>query len=162
MAGAVFAAVMTGIVTNAVLFQKGHHPAPLLGPSSVSSQAEMPAPPPRPARLTADIAPDAAAPTEAPAQISPTPHATATTRVAPVAHAPAKSASHTDPIRNLIATGRETSANPATAKHVVQPVTTTRSAAKSPAPAVGRSTPASKVAGSKPDMPAARTVAAQR
>lgn len=42
VAGATFAAVMTGIVANALLFQKGHHPSPLFSP--VPAEATAPTP----------------------------------------------------------------------------------------------------------------------
>ncbi|MDX7953630.1 hypothetical protein P7D22_20920, partial [Lichenihabitans sp. Uapishka_5] len=35
VAGASFAAVMTGIVANALVLQRGHHPSPLFSPPAV-------------------------------------------------------------------------------------------------------------------------------
>src|SRR5258708_30655465 len=56
IAGASFAALMTGIALNALGLQKVRHPAPLFG-SDVSHHAAAPAPDPRPA-----LAPPVSAP----------------------------------------------------------------------------------------------------
>ena len=73
LAGVVVAALATGIALNAVMFQTGHHPAPLFGgPRAVASApktvavAPPPMPAPRPAAL-AQSAPNTAAPAPAPA-----------------------------------------------------------------------------------------------
>ena len=67
LAGVVVAAVVTGIVLNAVMFQTGYHPSPLFGspraaaPAPKSVAAAPPLPAPRPASL-APSAPVATSP----------------------------------------------------------------------------------------------------
>lgn len=53
VAGASFAAVMTGIVANALLLQKGHHPSPLFSPAptEVAAPQPIPVPPPVPRQV---------------------------------------------------------------------------------------------------------------
>ena len=58
IAGAAFAGVMTVIVANAILFQKGHHPSPLFGPSHVAKALGAPAPAPVQATLPAPQPPE--------------------------------------------------------------------------------------------------------
>ena len=74
-AAAVFAALMTGFLINALAFQNARHPSPLFGtPISISPQAEMPRPVPRPVSITA--APAASAPSIPPLAIPTRPVAT--------------------------------------------------------------------------------------
>lgn len=81
IAGAAFAAVMTVIVANAILFQKGHHPSPLFG---ASHTAKAPASVPPPVQATVAVPPPAAS--AAPVTASP-PAASSpvSTRAEPVA-----------------------------------------------------------------------------
>jgi hypothetical protein len=61
VACAVFAALMTGILLNALAFQNARHPSPLFGtPIMIAPQAEAPKPVPRPVSISA--APAAGAP----------------------------------------------------------------------------------------------------
>ena len=68
-AGAVLAAVVTGIVVNALALQRGHHPAPFFGRSfsvpddapSAAAGVAVPIPAPRPAAAVARAHPPAAA-----------------------------------------------------------------------------------------------------
>lgn len=75
VAGATFAAVMTGIVVNAVMFQKGHHPSPLFAaPPAQTAGAEplerVVSPTPVPVRVPREVLDTPArpaAPAESPA-----------------------------------------------------------------------------------------------
>jgi hypothetical protein len=61
VACAVFAALMTGILLNALAFQNARHPSPLFGtPIMIATQSEAPKPVPRPLSISA--APAASAP----------------------------------------------------------------------------------------------------
>lgn len=63
VAGAVFAALMTGIVVNAVFFQNGHRPTPLFGSARhVETKPPVAPTPPAVAKLTADTAAPPVAP----------------------------------------------------------------------------------------------------
>ena len=63
VAGAIFAALMTGIIINAVALQNARHPSPLFGTSiAILPQAEAPKPVPRPAVLSAAPAANAPSP----------------------------------------------------------------------------------------------------
>jgi hypothetical protein len=82
VAGATFAAVMTGIVANALLLQKGHHPSPLFSPAppeataAAPSAPTVPLPPPAPRQaVAADPAPPAATEPPVQADIAPAPAA---------------------------------------------------------------------------------------
>ena len=97
------AALVTGIVLNAVMFQTGHHPSPLFGtprtaapaPKSVAAAA-----PPLPAPRPASLAPSAPAPASA-ARAPETPAAPrVATREAEAAPAPV--AAKKDPIAALL------------------------------------------------------------
>jgi hypothetical protein len=92
-----FAAIMVGIVLNAMVFQKGRHPAPLFGAALVDGAMARPAPPP-PVRLQAaapaqpqvgadpaDAEPaPAPAPVAHPAHAQPAAHAAAPVHAKPV------------------------------------------------------------------------------
>ena len=69
VAGASFAAVMTGIVANALILQKGHHPSPLFSPAATETAqpAPVPLPPPAPRQVLEQPAAPAEAPAPAPA-----------------------------------------------------------------------------------------------
>ncbi len=117
VASAGFTAIMVGIVCNAVLFQKGHHPAPLFGSAppprmpvpgpdeAKPAVARLPAP--APASASPPVAPLAA---EAPAvglgtpaaSAAPAPHAAAH-RLLQRAHEAAKPAKGGDQIARLLA-----------------------------------------------------------
>lgn len=83
-AGAVFAALMTGVLLNALVLQSARHPSPLFGaPAGVSvarsadAAAEMPKPVPRPLAISA--APPPPSPAPAPTTVArpvSTPHET--------------------------------------------------------------------------------------
>lgn len=109
LAGVLVAAVVTGIVLNAVLFQTGQHPSPLFG----SPRAAAPAPksavaaaPPLPAPRPASLAP--AAPAPAPAPVARAPETPAAPPTAPrvatreAEPAPAPVAAKKDPIAALL------------------------------------------------------------
>jgi hypothetical protein len=117
VAGATFAAIMTGIVANALLLQKGHHPSPLFSPAVTRTEAPPavvfapPTPTPVPRTIVESPAP---APVAAPADEAPvtpkpaapaTPTRKAATKPAPEAARPAHkpvSAPHRDAIGDLI------------------------------------------------------------
>ncbi len=72
---AAFGVALVGIVANAMVFQRGHHPSPLFGlgrsvdgaPDAAGTAAALPAPPvPAPVEKTGTIPPAPAAPVEAP------------------------------------------------------------------------------------------------
>ena len=72
LAGVTIAAVATGIILNAALFQTGRHPAPLFGAPGVTTAVLRPAPPPLPAPRPASLTqptPAALAPAPAPAPV---------------------------------------------------------------------------------------------
>ena len=76
VASSAFAALMCGIVLNATVFQKGHHPAPLFGPAAEGAPpppAARAAVPPQP--LVRTVGTDA--PATAPADLHPLPAAPA-------------------------------------------------------------------------------------
>lgn len=63
VAGAIFAALITGILLNALAFQNARHPSPLFGTSiAIAPSAEAPKPVPRPAALNAPPAAGALSP----------------------------------------------------------------------------------------------------
>jgi hypothetical protein len=72
LAGVTMAAVATGIILNAALFQTGRHPAPLFGAPGVTTAVLRPATPPLPAPRPAPMAqatPAAPAPAPVPAAV---------------------------------------------------------------------------------------------
>jgi hypothetical protein len=85
LAGVMVAALVTGIVLNAVMFQTGHHPSPLFGspraaaPAPKSVAAAPPLPAPRPASLapSAPVAPSPAPLARAPETPAAAPRAAA-------------------------------------------------------------------------------------
>ena len=107
IAGAAFAAVMTSIVANALLFQKGRHPSPLFQQQQDADAVPpkpAPLPPPRPAAAEqAAVTPPpvvasepVAPPTTASAQVTPKPMA------APVAKSRVKAKPRVDGIARLL------------------------------------------------------------
>jgi len=106
LAGVLVAAVATGIVLNAVMFQTGQHPSPLFGspraaapaPRSVAAAPPMPAP--RPASL-APSAPVASAPAPV-VRASETPAAAPRVASREAEPAPAPVAAKKDPIAALL------------------------------------------------------------
>ena len=100
LAGVTIAAVATGIILNAVLFQTGRHPAPLFGAPGVTTAVLKPAPPPMPAPRPAAMA--------QPAPVAPAPAAATPVARAPEpavmarAAEPASPAPRKDPIGALI------------------------------------------------------------
>jgi len=103
LAGVMVAALVTGIVLNAVMFQTGHHPSPLFG----SPRAAAPAPksavaaaPPLPAPRPASLAPSAPAP--APAARAPETPAAPRIATREAEAAPAPAAAKKDPIAALL------------------------------------------------------------
>ena len=106
LAGVVVAAVVTGIVLNAVMFQTGYHPSPLFGspraaaPAPRSVAAAPPLPAPRPASLapSAPVAPSPAPVVRAPEAPAAAPRAAA--REAELAPAPVTAKK--DPIAALL------------------------------------------------------------
>jgi hypothetical protein len=95
IAGAVLAAVMTGIIINAMLLQRSHRLASIEPPAAQSAAAKAPAaaaPEPAPAPASVENAPAPALPPARPADLGALIEATA---------APTRSA---DPIRDLLRT----------------------------------------------------------
>ena len=112
VAGASFAAVMTGIVANALILQKGHHPSPLFSPAP--AEAAVPVPPPAPRQALAQPVPAPEAPAPAPAIMeTPAPVVTPATKSTPAAapHAAAKKpAAHAAAAAHPIPTHKEAAA----------------------------------------------------
>ena len=116
IAGAVFAALMTGVVANALFLQKGHHPSPLFSanhgagtePAKNASPVEPPhaAPAPAPAPVVPAPVQATAAPASQPAQ--PAARVPAAAPVAPKPKAKAAPSTHVDGIGQLLghASGR--------------------------------------------------------
>lgn len=136
VAGAAFAALMTGIVANAIVFQKGRHPAPLFAPSHPATapaklpparSESLPPPPPSvaaPAPVESVPPPPAAKVVPAPAK----PAALPLTKTKPLALHP-----RPDAIKDLIGTlGGKPPAKP-TGAH---PVPKARPPAVTPHPVV--------------------------
>jgi hypothetical protein len=129
IAAAIFAALITGIVVNAILFQKGRHPSPLFG-TMAAPPLPAPVPPPRPVALQL---PETSPPVAQPEPVLPAPppahaavdhpvYAKATKGGTPakqVKAEPAKQAK-ADPLRALI---RETAA-PASGHSAEKPKST--------------------------------------
>lgn len=109
VAGATFAAVMTGIVVNAVMFQKGHHPSPLFAtPPAQTASAE-------PER----VAPPTPVPVPIPREVPETP-----ARPAPLAESPAPSPAvpmMLHPARPVVKTALHTVAPPHKAAATAKP-----------------------------------------
>ena len=102
-AGAIFAAVMTGIVTNAVLFQKGQHPSPLFGAGATAGQPVQVPTPPRPERTAIEV--PAAAPVPIQPAVDPIPVAAPAPHDNHAALAPHKAPAHSDAIGKLLTEG---------------------------------------------------------
>ena len=82
LAGATFGALLCGVAVNAIMLQKGHHPAPLFGPRDVAARRHAPSPyPPAPREQSPTAAPAAVqeprAPEARPGIVSPQPQAKA-------------------------------------------------------------------------------------
>jgi hypothetical protein len=92
VACAVFVALMTGIVLNALALQSARHPSPLFGMPITLSPAEMPKPVPRPITITA-----------APATTQPTPPIAIPTRPVAIPHEAEPAATKAaDPIADML------------------------------------------------------------
>jgi hypothetical protein len=85
-----FSAIMVGIICNAVMFQKGHHPAPLFSTAAPAVEARPPAA--RVAAAPAPVAPPATDAAPAPALTDEAPSVAAPVRRA--AHIPAAPPAH--------------------------------------------------------------------
>jgi hypothetical protein len=102
LAGVTIAAVATGIILNAALFQTGRHPAPLFGAPGVTTAVLKPATPPMPAPRPVAMAQQApVAPASAPAAVA-APTARAPENVVSRAAEPAPAVQRKDPIGALI------------------------------------------------------------
>ena len=99
------ATVVVGIMVNALMMQKGHHPAPLFGPGTIGLATAVTAPmPPKIARVAV---PDAAPTPVPPPVAAPAPMATAKPRHAATTplDAGASKAAGDDPIARLLKAG---------------------------------------------------------
>lgn len=150
IAGAVFAALMAGVVANAILFQKGHHPAPIFngghrtpiepGPVEVAPTPLQPAPSMAPVAappIPADPAPVVAEPTAAvPAAASPR-----TAKPAAPVHKSTSAPHRTDSIARLIGTlsGSQSTPTPGKTSAIAAPNPRPRPSAK--ASVAGRTAP---------------------
>jgi hypothetical protein len=105
-----FCAIMVGIVLNATVFQKGHHPAPLVRPAAVA--ASVPQPPVRPQAALVPVPPPPApvAPEAVPQEpLAPPVHA----HPAPPKHAASIAVHKSDAIAQLINQGSRQAGEPA-------------------------------------------------
>ena len=112
VAGASFAAVMTGIVANALILQKGHHPSPLFSPAP--TETAQPAPVPLPPVVQRQVVEQPAAPADVPAPAPAAAVEDAPAAQAPVAKpvsAPASHATTKKPAAHTAATHAATTAH---------------------------------------------------